>query len=258
MVYFTVLAGSATKTQEDSQTDEVTVSLLNSGSQRWKTSYNATAQSSSSLETDKQNPLMGLKPWEVLKLANRNDDRQQTPLSSDLSSGKSHENVTENMDLDSSQFWRKNSFHQTSHQQTYRNSRQVADGFVRPGECVQKERKISLRSQADEPIPNISPQLRLQMLMCREYKKYTNTLLVAMFGREMLATHSLNGTGTSKPRLDIQKVNHIIGNVINLVAIIQLRKCKYHISLQNRTLWSRNHEFVICARNFENGPSWKI
>jgi hypothetical protein len=165
---------------------------------------------------------MGLKPWEVLKLANRNDDRQQTPVSSDLSSGKSHETLTENMDLDSSQFWRKNSFHQTSHQQTYRNSKQVADEFVRPGECVQKERKSSLRFQAIEHMLNITPQLRLQMLMCREYKKYTNILLVAMFGREMLATHSLNGTGTSKPRLDIQKVNQVIGNMINLVAIIHL------------------------------------
>lgn len=223
MVCFTVLAGSATKTQEDSQSDEVTVSLFNTGSQQWKMSSNATAQSSSPLETDKQDQSVGLKHLEVFKLADRNGDRQKTPLSSDLSSDKSHENLTQNMDLDSLHFWRNDSFHQTSDQQTYRNSKQTADiEFVRPGEYVQKERKTPSKLQAIEHMLNITPQLRLQMLMCREYKKYTNILLVAMFGREMLATHSLNGTGTSKPKLDSQKVNHVIGNMINLVAIIYL------------------------------------
>jgi hypothetical protein len=222
-VCFTVLAGSITKTQEDSQPDEVTVSLFNTESQRWNMSSNTIAQSSSSLQTDKQNQLMGFKQWKVLKLANRNDDRQQTPLSSDFPSDKSHENVTENMDLESSEIWRNNSFNQTSDQQTYVNSKQVADiEFVRPGEYVQKEGKTYLIFQAIEHMLNITPQVRLQMLMCREYKKFTNILLVAMFGREMLATHSLYGTGTSKPRLDVQKVNHVIGNMINLVAIIYL------------------------------------
>ncbi|XP_023708847.1 broad-complex core protein isoforms 1/2/3/4/5 isoform X2 [Cryptotermes secundus] len=207
--------GSATKTQEDSQSDEVTVSLFNAGSQRWKMSSNATAQSLSPSETDKQNQSMSLKPWEVLKLADRNDDRQKTPISSDLSSDKSYENLTENMDLDSLHFWRNNSFHQTSDQQAHRNSKQTMDiEFVRPGEYVQKERRTSSKFQAIEHMLNITPQLRLQMLMCREYKKYTNILLVAMFGRDMLATHSLNGTGTSKPKLDGQKVNHVIDAVM--------------------------------------------
>lgn len=177
-------------------------------------SSGATAQSSSSLGSDIQNQLKGLQPWEVLKLSHTNDDRQQTTLSNDVSSDKSHENPTENMDFDTSQFLRKDSFHHNSGQQTYRNSRHTADiEFVRPGEYVSKEGKTSSRFQGIEHMINVSPQLRLQMLMCREYKKYTNILLVAMFGREMLATHSLNGTGTSKPRLDIQKVNQIIGNM---------------------------------------------
>jgi len=183
-------------------------------------SSGATAQSSSSLETDTQNHLIGLKPWEVHKLGHKNNDKQQSPQSSDISSDKSHENLTENMDLDPLQFLRKDSFHQHSDQQTYRSLRQTADKeFVRPGEFVPKEGKSSSGHQAIEHMLNISPQLRLQMLMCREYKKYTNILLVAMFGREMLATHSLNGTGTSKPRLDIQKVNHIIGNMTNSTVI---------------------------------------
>jgi len=177
-------------------------------------SSDATAQSSSMAETDMQNHSLGLKPWELLKLCNRSDDRQQAPVSSDLSSEKSHENVTPNMDLDMLQFLRKDSFHHNSDQQTYRISKQAAHvEFVRPGEYMQKEGKTSPNVQAIEHMLNITPQLRLQMLMCREYKKYTNILLVAMFGRDMLATHSLNGTGTSKPRLDIQKVNHIIGNM---------------------------------------------
>lgn len=259
MVCFTVLAGSATKTQEDSKSDEVTISLFNTGSQRWKMSYNTTAQSSSPLETDKQNQSVGLKPWEVLKLADRNDDRQKIPISSDLSSDKSYENLTENMDLDSLNFWRNNSFHQTSDQQTHRNSKQTMDiEFVRPGEYVQKERKISSKFQAIEHMLNITPQLRLQMLMCREYKKYTNILLVAMFGRDMLATHSLNGTGTSKPKLDGQKVNHVIGNMINLVVIVYIYEsvstifhCKTkHCIVKNMS--------VICARIYENDPSWEM
>jgi hypothetical protein len=177
-------------------------------------SSDATAQSSSMLETDTQNQSVSLKPWEVLKLCNRNDDRQAGPLSSDLSSEKSHENVMQNMDLDMLPFLRKDLFHHNSDQQTYRSSKQMAGvEFGRPLEYVRKEGKTSLRVQAIEHMLNVSPQLRLQMLMCREYKKYTNILLVAMFGRDMLATHSLNGTGTSKPRLDIQKVNQIIGNM---------------------------------------------
>jgi hypothetical protein len=177
----------------------------------------AASQSSSSLETGTQNQLKGLKPWEVLELSHRNDDRQQTSI--DLSLDKSHESPSEYMDLDTSQFLGKDSFHHNSDQQTYRNSKQTADEFLRPGECVAKEGKTSSRFQGIEHMINISPQLRLQMLMCREYKKYTNILLVAMFGREMLATHSLNGTGTSKPRLDIQKVNHIIGNMTSSIVI---------------------------------------
>jgi hypothetical protein len=173
-----------------------------------------TAQSSSMLETGTQTQSVGLKPWEVLKLCNRNDDRQHAPLSSDLSSVKSHENVTQSMDMDMLQFLRKDSFQHSSDRQTYRSSKQTAAvAFVRPGEYVRKEGKTTPKVQAIEHMLNITPQLRLQMLMCREYKKYTNILLVAMFGRDMLATHSLNGTGTSKPRLDIQKVNHIIGNM---------------------------------------------
>lgn len=208
------MAGSLTKTQEDPRSDEVTVSLLKARSQRWKLSSDATAQSSSMLETDVQNQSLGFKPWELLKLCNRSDDRQQAPVGSDLSSEKSHENVTQNMDMDMLQFLRKDSFRHNSDQQTYRISKQTADvEFVRPGEYVRKEGKTSPKVQAIEHMLNITPQLRLQMLMCREYKKYTNILLVAMFGRDMLATHSLNGTGTSKPRLDIQKVNHIIGNM---------------------------------------------
>lgn len=258
MAYFTILAGSVTKTREDSRSDEVTVSLFNTGSQRWKMSSNATVQSSSSLENDKQNQSMGLKPWEVLKLANRNDDRQKAHLSSDLSSDKPHENLTENMDLDNLHFWRNDSFHQTTDQQTYRNSKQTADiEFVRPGEYVQKERKTSSKFQAIEHMLNITPQLRLQMLMCREYKKYTNILLVAMFGREMLATHSLNGTGTSKPRLDIQKVNHVIGNMINLVAIIYLGSASTIFHRKSKHCIVKNM-FVIHARIYENDLSWEM
>lgn len=190
------------------------MSLLKARRQRWKMSSDATAQSSSMLETDTQNQSLGLKPWELLKLCSRSDDRQQAPVSSDLSSEKSHENVTQNMDVDMLQFLRKDSFHHNSDQHMYRISKQTADvEFVRPGEYVRKEGRTSPKVQAIEHMLNITPQLRLQMLMCREYKKYTNILLVAMFGRDMLATHSLNGTGTSKPRLDIQKVNHIIGNM---------------------------------------------
>jgi len=50
------------------------VSLLKARSQRWKMSSDATAQSSSMLETDMQNQSVGLKPWELLKLCNRSDD----------------------------------------------------------------------------------------------------------------------------------------------------------------------------------------
>lgn len=196
-------------------------------------SSGATAQSSSSLGSDTQNQLKGLKPWEQLKLTHTND-RQQTAVNKDVSSDKSRENPTENMDLDAAQFLRKDSFPHNSDQHTYRNSRQTSETeFMRPGEYVPKEGKTSSRFQGIEHMINISPQLRLQMLMCREYKKYTNILLVAMFGREMLATHSLNGTGTSKPRLDIQKVNQIIGNMTSSVVTSYCYLFKYncHISL---------------------------
>jgi hypothetical protein len=180
----------------------------------------ATTQRSSLLGSDTQNQLKGLKPWDILKLSHTNDGKQTT-LRSDVSSDKSHENPTENMDLNTSHFLRKVSFHHNTDQRTYKNSRQTADiQFVRPGEYVPKEGKTTSRYQSIEHMINVSPQLRLQMLMCREYKKYTNILLMAMFGREMLATHSLNGTGTSKPRLDIQKVNQIIGNMTSSVVTI--------------------------------------
>lgn len=58
----------------------------------------------------------------------------------------------------------------------------------------------------------LSPDLQLKMLMCRDFKKYTNMLLVAVFGREVLATHCLNGSkGSAKPRLDTDKVTRVIG-----------------------------------------------
>jgi len=66
------------------------------------------------------------------------------------------------------------------------------------------------------PVPALtlplSPDLQLKMLMCRDFKKYTNMLLVAVFGREVLATHCLNGSkGSAKPRLDTEKVTRVIG-----------------------------------------------
>jgi BEN domain. len=128
--------------------------------------------------------------------------------SADASLDKSNENVVDIMDVEPLPFSRKPIFH--GEQQNYLNSRHTENvEFVRP-EYVSKENSGSLR-YLDIENTLIDPQLRLQMLMCREYKKYTNILLVAIFGREMLATHSLNGTGTSKPRLDVRKVNYIIG-----------------------------------------------
>ncbi|XP_059478812.1 modifier of mdg4-like isoform X2 [Neocloeon triangulifer] len=61
----------------------------------------------------------------------------------------------------------------------------------------------------------LSPDLQLKMLMCRDFKKYTNMLLVAVFGREVLATHCLNGSkGSAKPRLDTEKVTRVIATVM--------------------------------------------
>ncbi|XP_065334134.1 modifier of mdg4-like isoform X1 [Cloeon dipterum] len=61
----------------------------------------------------------------------------------------------------------------------------------------------------------LSPDLQLKMLMCRDFKKYTNMLLVAVFGREVLATHCLNGSkGSAKPRLDTDKVTRVIATVM--------------------------------------------
>lgn len=55
-----------------------------------------------------------------------------------------------------------------------------------------------------------SKKVQLQLLTCGEFKKYTNILLMSVFGRDILATHTLNGTGTSKPPLDKKKVGRII------------------------------------------------
>lgn len=72
----------------------------------------------------------------------------------------------------------------------------------------------------------LSPDLQLKMLMCRDFKKYTNMLLVAVFGREVLATHCLNGSkGSAKPRLDTDKVTRVIGQflyITNQILILRI------------------------------------
>ncbi|XP_046387575.1 uncharacterized protein LOC124157115 isoform X3 [Ischnura elegans] len=64
-------------------------------------------------------------------------------------------------------------------------------------------------------VPNLPPELHLKMLTCPDFKKYTNMLLVAVFGRDVLASHCLNGSkGSSKPRLDRDKVTRVIATVM--------------------------------------------
>ncbi|XP_069702927.1 protein abrupt-like isoform X2 [Periplaneta americana] len=209
-------AGSGVRTHDESRSEEVTVSLFNNGSKQWKAaSSSRTVRSPSTSETDKHNHMISFKPWRTL-MEKRNEDRQDNSILSD----KSHENLPEIMELDSPEFSRKDPLHQNSEQQMYSSGQPLDVKSVRPTLYAPKE-KITSRYEAIEHMLNISPQLRLQMLMCREYKKYTNILLVAMFGRDMLATHSLNGTGTSKPRLDCEKVNCVIEAVMTKFGVDQ-------------------------------------
>ena len=70
----------------------------------------------------------------------------------------------------------------------------------------------STSQEGPDPLDAIfsSKKVQLQLLTCGEFKKYTNILLMSVFGRDILATHTLNGTGTSKPPLDKHKVARII------------------------------------------------
>lgn len=70
-------------------------------------------------------------------------------------------------------------------------------------------RELELQDVQNMEMP---PDMRLKMLTCRDFKKYTNMLLVAVFGRDVLATHCLHGSkGSAKPRLDRDKVARVIG-----------------------------------------------